>query len=232
MKRKILVLFDIGAVLIKLDYGEFYREAAKHSTLDADAIERAYVERFLDDQTNRGDINAEQFYRELRGCLEQSKDLTDKQLGAIIEHKFAGTISEMIQLKKELHEAGYAVGLLSNIGEESHKILLRIYPEIFTVYDPRNPAILSYQMKAMKPDKRVYEAITGFERVIFIDDKERYLQVCIEKGWKGIHYTQYPDENEPQRKSHSDFGYTNENLRRANSLADVKKALQEFGVRV
>lgn len=232
MKRKTLILFDIGAVLIQLRYGDFYREAAKYSMLDADVIERAYLESSLDDQINRGDINAEQFLAALRKCLELSANVTEDQLEDIIKHKFPGVIGEMIALKRELHEAGYAVGLLSNIGEEGHRILERRYPEIFALYDSRNPSILSYQIKAMKPDKRIYDAITGFERVIFIDDKEKYLQVGIEKGWKGIHYTQYPDETEPQRKSHSDTGYTNENLRRANSLAEVKKALNEFGVRV
>ena len=70
------------------------------------------------------------------------------------------------------------------------------------------------------------------ETVIFIDDKDKYLQVGLNKGWKGIHYTEYPDETEPQRKSHSDTGYENENIRRANSVAEVKKALQEFGVKI
>ena len=232
MRRKTLILFDVGAVLIKLSYGDFYREAAKHSTLDVHAIEKAFLESSLDDRTNRGDINAAQFFSELRSCLELSKSLTEEQLEEIVGHKFPGEIAEMIDLKRELHEAGYAVGVLSNIGEEAHRILECRYPEIFAVYDRRNPAILSYQMKAMKPDPRVYDAITGFERIIFIDDKDKYLQVGINRGWKGIHFTQYPDETEPQRKSHSDTGYTNENIRRANSLAEVKKALNDFGVKI
>lgn len=66
MKRKTLILFDIGAVLIKLSYSNFYREAAKHSILDEKAIEKAYLESTLDDRTSRGDITAEQFFRELR----------------------------------------------------------------------------------------------------------------------------------------------------------------------
>ena len=232
MRRKTLILFDVGAVLIKLSYGDLYREAAKHSRLDEGAIEKAFLESSLDDRTNRGDINAAQFFSELRTCLQLSKNLTKEQLEEIVEHKFPGEIIEMIDLKKELHEAGYAVGVLSNIGEEAHKILNKRYPELFAVYDKRNPAILSYQMKAMKPDLRVYDAISGFETVIFIDDKDKYLQVGLNKGWKGIHYTEYPDETEPQRKSHSDTGYEDENIRRANSVAEVKKALQEFGVKI
>ena len=200
--------------------------------MDVHAIEKAFLESSLDDRTNRGDINAAQFFSELRKKLELSKNLTEEQLGEIVGHKFPGEIAEMIDLKRELQQAGYAVGVLSNIGEEAHKILSRRYPEIFAVYDKRNPAILSYQMKAMKPDPRIYNAITGFETVIFIDDKDTYLQVGLNRGWKGIHYIQYPDETEPQRKNHSDTGYTNENIRRANSLAEVKRALEDFGVEI
>lgn len=232
MKEKTLILFDIGAVLIKLSYGNFYREAAKHSPLNETEIETAYLKSGLDDRTNRGEVNAKEFMKELKACLQFPSHMTEQQLEKIVDHKFPGEIVEMIDLKRKLHKKGYAVGLLSNIGEEAHKILKERYPEIFAVYNPKNPSILSYQHKVMKPDRRIYDLITGFETVIFIDDKDKYLQVGLEKGWKGIHYTKYPDETEPQRKSHSDTGFANENIRRANSMVDVNKALRDFGVEI
>lgn len=232
MRRKILVLFDIGAVLMKLRYGDFYKEAAKHSPLDEREIERAYLESFLDDRANRGDITARQFFAELREKIQLSKELTEEALETIVAYKIPEEIREMVALKREIHDAGYAVGILSNIGEEAYKIIQRRYPEILALYDPRNPAIFSYRWKAMKPDPKVYDAIHGFDTVIFIDDKEKYLKVGIERGWKAIHYVEYPDETEPQRKSHSDEGYKNPNMKKAVSVAEVKKALREFGVEI
>ncbi len=232
MYSKTLILFDIGGVLVKLNYGNFYEQAAKYSSHSAKEIEKKYIQSRLDFRVCRGEITALEFMNELRDCLEIPKKVTQEELERIVGATFPDQISEMIALKEQLHQIGYTVGILSNIGEHVHKILLKRYPEIFAVYNPMCPSLLSYQVKVMKPEPRIYDAVVGFENIIFIDDKDAYLKVGIQRGWKGIHYVEYPDTTEPQRKSHSDTGYQHPWLKSAKSIREVKNSLREFGVKV
>lgn len=232
MRNNTLVLFDIGAVLVKLQYANFYKEAAKYSSLSLPDLEEKYLKSNLDIRVTRGEIDTREFMIELKDCLKLKPRITDEEIEKIIGATFPDQISDMIDLKEEIHNAGHAVGLFSNIGEPIHRILQARYPKMFEVYNPKNPLILSYQHKTMKPEAAIYDTIRGFNTVIFIDDKDRYLQVGIERGWKGIQYVEYLDQTEPQRKAHADTRYHHENLRIARSTQEVKRALREFGIKI
>lgn len=231
MREKTLILFDIGAVLVRLDFRRFYKAAAQYSLFDVSAVEKLYQESSLEDLATEGKIDAQEFYQQLRTVLSLPASVSQEKLIYIIEQMWPGQIEKMVALKRELSEAGYAVGLFSNIGEFAHTILSKKFPNIFAVYNPNNPTILSYKIKAMKPEPAIYAAVPRFSQIIFIEDKDQYLRMGIENyGWYGIHFTKYIDKAEPDRKSHADVGYHSEKLRNANSFKAVRQALMDFGV--
>lgn len=231
MKEKTLILFDIGAVLVRLDYEGFYKAAAQHSPFDASTVEKHYLESSLDDLAIEGRITAQEFFQKLRTVLSFPASFSQEKLIRIFEKTFPEQIQEMVDLKRELSQAGYAVGLFSNIGEHAHALLSRKFPEIFNLYNSNNPAILSYKIHTMKQKPIMYESVHGYDTVILLDDKNQYLRIGIEhSGWYGIHFTKYIDKSEAQRKTHAEVEYHSQKLRNANSLETVRVALKNFGV--
>ncbi|MCK5347559.1 MAG: hypothetical protein KAR20_29320, partial [Candidatus Heimdallarchaeota archaeon] len=64
-KRKTLVLFDVGCVLVKLDYGSFYREAAKlageSTPLAAEEFKQRYISSGIEEQINLDQMSGPEF---------------------------------------------------------------------------------------------------------------------------------------------------------------------------
>jgi FMN phosphatase YigB (HAD superfamily) len=232
MKRKILILFDVGAVLLKINQRAFYHAAGTISSFSAKEFEERYIKSRIQMRADDGEINEDEYEREIIQLIAPINTLTQKEVQVIVAKMWQEPIAEMIALKKMVYNAGYAVGIFSNISAYAYMYLVKKFPSIFEVYDLSFPQIYSYKYKGAKPNKMMYNAIKGYNTVIFIDDKEQYLEVGVkEYEWKGIHYTEHVDQNEPSRLEHPDRkGQKDKSIITANSVAEVKKALKEFGV--
>ncbi|MEK6868323.1 MAG: hypothetical protein AABX98_05880 [Nanoarchaeota archaeon] len=233
MPKNTLVLFDIGCVLIKLNFKGFYEAAAKVSKQNATMIEKAYATSTLEIDAVEGRIKDQEYCDELKKLIEPRREVSQKELEEIMKHLWPRMIQECIDIKRELANAGYAVGIFSNIGESGHRLLEEKFPEIFETYNPHSPKIFSYKVKAMKPKEPMYREMQGYKRVILIDDKDNYLRVGIEQfGWYGIHFTEYIDSHEPLRILHQDSGWTHQHLITATSAMELRKGLDKFGVKI
>jgi putative hydrolase of the HAD superfamily len=101
--------------------------------------------------------------------------------------------------------AGTTTLLLSNTDPERFGFVRRRFPEIlfFDGY------VLSYELKLLKPDPRIYIAAAGLGRsepgaCVFIDDMEENVQGAVGAGLHGIHYRPETDLAAELRK----FGLT------------------------
>lgn len=233
--RKTLVLFDIGAVLLELDYDTFFREAAKLS-LDGKSAEKfraAYTAENLEPNFHTGKINRQDYLSRLEKLINPRKKLSEKKLTELVGMRYKGQIDPVVELKRRLHEAGYAVGLFSNTCEIDVEIVKKRHPEMMDVYEPSNPEIFSFRAGSAKPETPMYEQIRalGFSRVVYIDDKTSYLRTGIEQfGWKGILFTPFIDKAEAMRAVHADETRPSQNFRVANSVDELTEALRYFGV--
>jgi hypothetical protein len=75
--------------------------------------------------------------------------------------------------------------------------------------------------------------VRGYNTVVFIDDKESYVRVGAEHGWKCILFTPYVDPAEAIRAVHGDTTLPkSENVRVADSVEEVVDALKHFGLKL
>jgi FMN phosphatase YigB (HAD superfamily) len=234
MKRKILILFDVGAVLVRLDFRSFFEESAKIGRNTAEQIKEAYVASNLEKDCAEGQINKAAYYQRVRTLIQPKAKISQEQLEQLVGLMWPGQIDEMVALKEELYKQGYVVGIFSNIADFAYETIERKYPAIFETFDPKAPKILSYQIKAMKPNKPMYEAVAtrSYKRVILIDDKDQYLETGRTFGWFGIHFTPYIDTTEPARLMHPDKGQQEAGFIQADSRREVEVALERFGVKL
>ena len=92
-------------------------------------------------------------------------------------------------------------------------------------------SLYSCQVGATKAEAGIYERIQGYNPIIFIDDNETYVKNAVTAGWKGIWLTSYIDQFEAVRSVHTATSTAPAaELKVANSIPDLEKALQEYGI--
>lgn len=145
MEKHPLVLFDIGGVLLKLQFSEFYQAAARASGRHSpEEFKEIYVTSRLEEKALRGQITAAEFYAGLRNIVGESSDVSE-----IIMKMWDAPVEDMVHLKEEVYKSGVAVGLFSNIHTTALDILRPRHPDIFNVFNSDFPVILSHEKKVL-----------------------------------------------------------------------------------
>lgn len=231
-KDETLILFDVGGVLLRLSYDDFYTAAAERSGyLTPREFKRLYIKSNLEKDSLVGKKEIPEYLGELGRIISPDNGLPEDELRRIVNLCWKEQVEETVRLKRQLHEAGYPVGISSNISSLALEILSQRFPEMMETFNPSSPVILSFEVGDVKPNPQMYERIAGYERVIFIDDKEGYLRTGIEKfGWFGIHFKPHIDPAEAIRAEHNDTTRPSKNFRAASSYMELVGALRHFGV--
>ena len=227
-----LVLFDVGGVLLELNYHAFYEAAASRSTHHtAESFREEYLARKLEVDALRGDLRACEYAERVREIIGAREFLSDEEIGTLVGKRWKRQIDEVVDLKKLLMDEGFSVGILSNIDELSYTLMKLKFPHIFEA-SPDAPQLYSYQHLSLKPEDLLYRLVRGYEHVTFIDDKPSYLAKGIESyGWNGILFTPYIDQSEAIRSIHYNTKLPAENFKQADSLQQLVESLALFGVR-
>jgi len=231
-RKNHLVLFDIGAVLLHLDFGRFYKTVAGLSSRyrTQESFKEAYASSRLESDFMKGLLKSDEFLDKLRELVDPKKDLSSEELKEIFSYRLGEPAQDVIELKKRLQHAGYRVGIFSNTTVLDFNFISARYP---SVVDASAPSVYSFQNHSLKPEPKMYGLIKGFKSVTFVDDKESYLRTGIEQfGWNGILFTPFIDRSEAIRSVHNDTSKPQERFRIANSVEDLEDALRHFGIEI
>lgn len=232
-KRKTLILFDAGAVLLKLDYGSFFREASKIRGCTSEEFAKLYNKSVIETDSLSGKLSDEETLEKTSKLISPYKPISIEETVNLIKLNWPEEISDVVNLKKRVYEAGYSIGLFSNTSNFAIETISKQWPEIFETYDTSMPKIYSFQVGSVKPQVEMYQKIKGYNRVIFIDDKESYLKTGIEKfGWVGIHFTPYIDNAESIRAQHNDTTKPEKDFYTADSIKALEKCLITLGIKI
>lgn len=183
------IIFDYGNVISALDNNLFLREIAGHSEKTMSELhELIYVQSGLPTQYETGIITSNEFFTRIKDFCELSISRTD------FISAFTGIftpIQETLDLIKRL-KPDYRLGLLSNTNEWDFKYEI----EKIKVFDLFDTVTVSYRVKAMKPDRKIYlDTLKKLglkpEECIYIDDIKEYSDAASTIGIRGIHYTDH-----------------------------------------
>ena len=183
------VVFDIGWVLVRLDYRPLlgFLQAHGAQLADRDAVMKGI--RLEDHET--GQLPGQ-------GLLERLRALTRTRTASLEETqaKWLDMFElepPMIELAHRLSER-YRVFLLSNIGDLHWAHLTREY----RLHAIGHGALPSYVAGVMKPHPAIYaEAERRFAlapaATVFIDDRADNIATARARGWHGIVHREYAD---------------------------------------
>ena len=188
MKEIRNIIFDIGNVLVRFDpldylirtYGE-----------DFETIKLLHLNVFAGEEwklLDQGLLTTEDAVARIEERIPEYKDAVEK-----IMHTWETFLIEEIRTSvyflEKYKEMGYKIYALSNYPERGFLYTERSFP-VFKQFDGK---VISYDVKEVKPGKRIYEILLEKyqlkpEECIFIDDTLANIKSAEELGIKGIHY--------------------------------------------
>lgn len=169
------LVFDCFGVLVRDGWLPF---CERHFGHDPGRLGQAHS---ISRAMNSGHIGIKEFIAELA-------DLTGNDPAAVAKEINQNPANEELFAWMREWKPAYKIGLLSNAGENWLEDLFgKDNAELF------DGVVLSYEIGAIKPDVRMYEAIAGRLGVepsecLFIDDQERYCEGARAASMKAICY--------------------------------------------
>ncbi|MCX6869498.1 MAG: HAD family phosphatase [Verrucomicrobia bacterium] len=176
------VVFDLGKVLLDFDYGILARRMASQSSLSAEEILRVVNQTPLLHRYETGLISDREFYEAVvtatgfRGAEEEFLNWFGDIFTEIIP---------MVELQRQLVCRGVPTYVFSNTNAQA----IRHVRQSFAFYRQFTGEVLSYEVRSMKPDSRIYEAVEGLsgftgKDLLYLDDRPENIAAGDSRGWQ------------------------------------------------
>ncbi|MFM7473654.1 MAG: HAD family hydrolase [Crocinitomicaceae bacterium] len=186
-----IILFDLGGVLINIDYNATSLEMKKLGFLSFDDQYSQLAQNTLFDLMETGKISEQAFINELK--TQVNPDVTPNQL----VHAWNKMIGKFPQKKVDLLEKlkGRRVAMLSNTNAIHWKKVLQEWKKVSQVEMEEyfEKIFLSHEIGRRKPHVETFNYICQRlkvlpEKVLFIDDSPQHIKVAKEAGLRTFFY--------------------------------------------
>ena len=164
------------------------RQIADLAALDTELVERVLFSDGLQARFEVGECTPREYYQQFCQLTASSPDVDAfAEAGNAI---FALNHS-MLPLVERLGERGYRMGVLSNTCENHWNYISN--GQFSMLPGPFETAVLSYEERSMKPDRRIYESAVEragapADRVFFVDDRHENVAAAQQLGIDAIRF--------------------------------------------
>jgi FMN phosphatase YigB (HAD superfamily) len=184
VKDSPVFIFDLGKVLVDFDWSIAAKKIAARSHSAPESFHQHLAASQLLWQYECGQLDRQKFFEIIRDEIKFQGDLEE------FSGYFADIFSEiapMVSLHKELRQRGFKTFIFSNTNDLAIEHVRKNYP-FFENFDGY---IFSYEVGAMKPHAKIYEAMekmTGKSGadLIYIDDRPENIETGKLRGWRAI----------------------------------------------
>jgi len=179
-----VVVFDLGKVLVDFDYSIAARKISERSTRPAVDIRKLLDHSPLLYRYETGLMTRQEFFAEIR----QATDFhgTIEEFSGFFANIF-WEIPPMIEIQAALRRRGIPTYIFSNTNDLAVVHIRRNFP-FFANFDGY---ILSYEVGAMKPDGKIYQALEKMAgkrgaEILYLDDRQENVEGGAVRGWQVI----------------------------------------------
>lgn len=188
-KKYSVIVFDLGNVLLPFNYNFMLDKLEKIEENLGQKFLTFYMDNYnIHRSFERGELSEQEF---LDIMLTNLDNKLDKETFCNYYSKVFSENKNVTALLPELKK-DYMLVLLSNTNSIHREYGWKDYN--FLKYFDK--LILSYEVKAYKPEEEIYKAAENFTlkppgEHIFIDDIQKYSDAAKKLGWDAIHFTNY-----------------------------------------
>ncbi len=184
MTQPSAIVFDLGKVLVDFDYSIAARRIGAAGKLPFDEIQKYLSQSDLLIRYETGLISRQQFYQEVSAITGFTGTL--QEFGRF----FGGIFTEMPAMI-ELHAALRRNGLPTYIFSNTNDLAVEDIRGKFPFFSNFDGYIFSYEVRAMKPDAKIYEALETMagklgSELLYIDDRPENIAAGAARGWQVI----------------------------------------------
>ena len=190
MKNIKTIIFDLGAVLLSINYKLTITEFAKLGVKNADSFYSKEVQKNLFNELETGKISADSFLKLLQ---KETENASKNEVRIAWNAMLLALPKERIELLKKLKQ-DFPIYLLSNtnsihISEFRKKIGESKYQEFYNLFDK---VYYSHEIGFRKPNKEIFQLILdennlNADEVLFIDDSPQHIEGAKNLGIKTYH---------------------------------------------
>jgi putative hydrolase of the HAD superfamily len=184
------LLFDLGRVVIDIDFTRAFARWAAHARCEPRLIEQRFAERFRQDTSYRrhetGDIDIAEYFAGLRATFEI--DISDEQL---LDGWNAIFVGEMPGISDLLARAARQVPLyaFTNTNREHERVWSRRFSGVLGNF---KEIFVSCTIGLRKPDAAAYDHVVKAigvpaERIVFFDDGLENVEGARARGLQAVH---------------------------------------------
>jgi glucose-1-phosphatase len=180
------LLFDMGGVVIDIDFDRAFRVWESRSRLSFSEIRRTFGFDDVYRAHERGEISASQYYDHLSSMLEIEPDHEHIALGwnAI----YVGEISETIGMLQTARSI-IPCHAFTNTNSAHAVTWRRLFPSAVQCFES---VFSSHEMGLRKPERSAFDHVAKTigvppESIVFFDDLAENVQGAIDAGFRGVH---------------------------------------------
>ncbi len=179
-----VVVFDLGKVLVDFDYTIAAKKIASKGTILAEKIYEFIALSPLLFKYETGLVTRQEFFDAVCETTGYAGDL--EEFAGFFADIFT-PIDPMVELHSALREARIPTYIFSNTNDLAISHIRKNFP-FFNNFDGY---ILSYEVGAMKPDAKIYEALEKMAGkrgpdVLYLDDRLENISAGAARGWQVI----------------------------------------------
>jgi len=183
------ILFDLGNVVIDFDHLIAVKKIAQFSKLDKDKIYQTIFDSDLTSLFEEGLLSEREFFYRIKDMLKF--DLSYNDFLPIWNEIFFITPRNLFvhniarQLKKD-----YSIFLISNV----NKLHFQYLKETFDIFKVFKKLILSYEVKARKPNPVIYNLALKYaacrpQEILYFDDRQDLIEAARDLKINGFQFT-------------------------------------------
>lgn len=179
------LLFDLGGVLIEIDFDRAIAAWAPYSTLPPDVLRKRFKPDTEYERHERGEISASEYFRHLATTLQL--DATVEQ----IEHGWnAIFVGEIAPTRKLIDSVRRVVPCyaFTNTNASHMATWSSLFPRVVRAFDR---VFTSHQLGLRKPERAAFDRIcaltnTPAESFVFFDDLAENVQAARDAGLQAV----------------------------------------------
>ena len=189
------IIFDLGGVILDIDYKRTIQSFSNLGIADASLLYSKSSQNSLFDELEKGNISEEDFYSGIRKL--SNRNLSDIQIrdawNAILIGLPDENVSSIIELKKN-----HRLFLLSNtnyIHEKAYRKMIVEKYGSFIFDDIFEKMYLSHHLHLRKPDPAIFKFVLedsglNIEETCFVDDSPQHVESARKMNIKSFHFTE------------------------------------------
>ena len=186
------LLFDLGGVLIDIDFERVFEAWARHSALRLQEIRQRFTADTAYERHERGEMDGASYLSHLRGLLQIHAPEQAVRDGW--NSVFVGEISDTVALVRAARQ-GLPCFAFTNTNHIHQQAWSAAYPGVVSLF---NEIFVSSELGLRKPEQRSFAAVAQRmrvppEEILFFDDMQQNVEGARSLGMRAVQVTEPED---------------------------------------